>query len=95
MERICEYNTAIMCDSEECYHCGWHPDVAGARKKKLLDAANNQKLYKVPFTGYCEVWATSPEKAAEKAEDIDQQFFAQYDYGDPVCLEKEEENELD
>jgi hypothetical protein len=52
-------------------------------------------LYKVPFTGYCEVFANSPEEAAKKAEDIPQQFFAHYDYGDPECLEKEEEDELD
>lgn len=91
MERICWYNTAIMCDSEECYRCGWHPEVAEARNKKLLSSTGDQKLYKVPFTGYCEVWATSPEEAADKAENIDQQFFAHYDYGDPVCSEKDEE----
>lgn len=90
MERICWYNTAIMCDSEECYRCGWHPEVAAARKEKLMSSMRSEKLYKVPFTGYCEVWATSPEEAAEKA-DNDDQFFAHYDYGDPVCLEKDEE----
>ena len=53
------------------------------------------RKYTVPFTGYCEVWADSPEEAAEKAEAVKQQFFAHYDYDDPICLEKEEENELD
>ena len=91
MERICQYNEGIICDSDECYHCGWDPEVAERRKKKLMGL----KQYKVPFTGYCEVWAKSPEEAAEKAEDIEQQFFASYAYGDPECLSKEEEDEMD
>lgn len=53
------------------------------------------KRYKVPFTGYCEVYARSPEEAADMADDLEKQFFAHYDYGEPICLEKEEENELD
>ena len=89
MERVCQYNRAIDCDSDECYHCGWDPEVAEAR---LADYAV-EKLYKVPFTGYCEVWAKTPGEAAKKAENIDQQFFAHYDYGDPVCLGREEEDE--
>lgn len=95
MERVCQFNDAVVCDSKECYHCGWDPEVANARKEALVREVSGRKLYKVPFTGYCEVWAKSPEEAAEKAEDIEQQFFASYDYGDPVCLSKEEENELD
>jgi hypothetical protein len=91
MERICQFNSEVVCDNAECYHCGWNPKVAKAR----LRAMGCPQLYKVPFTGYCEVWAKSPEEAAEKAEDIEQQFFAHYDYGDPICLEKEEENEVD
>jgi hypothetical protein len=91
MERICQFNEGVICDSTECYHCGWDPEVAKAR----LKAITGEKLYRVPFTGYCEVYATSPEEAAEKAEDIEQQFFAHYDYGDPICEEKEEENEMD
>ena len=63
--------------------------------KARLRAIEGFKLYKIPFTGYCEVWAKSPEEAAEMAEDIEKQFFAHYDYGDPECLEKEEKNELD
>ena len=54
-----------------------------------------EKQYKVPFTGYCEVYAKSPEEAAEKADDIQSQFFAHYDYGEPICLEKEDKDELD
>lgn len=91
MERTCDYNIGIICDSEECYHCGWDPEVAKAR----LEAMTFEKHYKIPFTGYCEVWAKSPEEAADKAEDIEKQYFAHYDYGDPICLEKEEKNELD
>jgi hypothetical protein len=55
----------------------------------------DQKLYKVNFLGYCEVWAKSPEDALEKAEDLDQQFFAHYEYSKPICLSKEENDELD
>lgn len=92
MERVCQYNHAIDCDSDECYHCGWDPEVARARSEAGVGC---EKLYKIPFTGYCEVWAKSPEEAAEKAEYTGKQFFAHYDYGDPVCVKKEDEDELD
>lgn len=94
-ERVCQYNDAILCDSDECYHCGWDPEVAKARQEELLREVTGMKLYRVPFTGYCEVWAKSPEEAAEKAENVELQFFAKYDYGDPICLEKEDTNEVD
>ena len=87
----CPYNMMCHCDEPECHSCGWYPPVAEARKKELMKV----KLYRVPFTGYCEVWAKSPEEAADNAENTMQQFFAHYDYGDPVCLEQEDENELD
>jgi hypothetical protein len=54
-----------------------------------------EKKYKVPFTGYCEVYAVSPEEATEKADTVEQQFFAYYDYGEPICMSKEETDELD
>lgn len=54
-----------------------------------------EKRYKVPFTGYCEVYARDPEEAADMAEDTEKHFFAHYDYGEPICLKKEEDNELD
>lgn len=53
------------------------------------------KLYKIPFTGYCEVYARSPEEAADMAEDVENHFFAEYDFGEPVYIGKEEEDELD
>jgi hypothetical protein len=87
MSRDCPFNEGVVCDSEECYHCGWDPEVAKARRKARM----NQKQYRIPFTGYCEVWANSSEEAADKAENIDQQFFAHYEYGEPVCLSKEED----
>ena len=95
MERICQYNDMVVCDSEECYHCGWDPEVAQKREEEFVRHWVGEKRYKIPFTGYCEVWAKSPEEAADKAEDIEKQFFAHYDYGDPICLEKEEENAMD
>lgn len=52
-----------------------------------------EKRYKIPFTGYCEVWAKSPEEAVEKADTVEQQFFAYYDYGEPVSMSKEETDE--
>jgi hypothetical protein len=50
------------------------------------------KKYRVPFTGYCEVWADSPDEASEAAEN-EEMFFIEYNFGDPVC--EEDENELD
>ncbi len=90
MERPCDYNDQVVCDKRECYHCGWDPEVAHER---LTEYRGFPKLYRIPFTGYCEVWAKSPEEAADLAEDIQKQFFAHYDYGDPVCLEKEADDE--
>lgn len=89
MERICQFNVEVICDSAECYHCGWDPEVAKARQEEFVRKMTSKKQYKIPFTGYCEVWATSPEEAVTIAEDVPQQFFAHYDYGDPVCIEKE------
>jgi hypothetical protein len=90
---ICLYNPECECTSPECHKCGWNPEVAKCRQKELRRKLGlDDKKYKVPFTGYCEVYAYSAEEAAEKADDIQQQFFAHYDYGTPVCLEKEEED---
>lgn len=88
---VCPYNHEVDCESMTCECCGWYPPVAKKRKKEIMEL----KLYRVPFTGFCEVWAKSLEEASEKAEDIKAQFYAQYDYGDPVCLSKEVEYELD
>ena len=88
---VCPYNMDVDCDALNCERCGWYPPVEQSRKEALKDV----KLYRVPFIGFCEVWARSPEEAATKADDIKQQFYAQYDYGDPVCLEKEAEYEDD
>ena len=93
---ICPHNMECRGKNAECHKCGWNPEVEKARKKANEKVYGSpEKLYKVPFTGYCEVWATSPEEASEKAEDIPQQFFAHYDFGDPECQVKEEENEVE
>jgi hypothetical protein len=88
---VCPHNKEVDCDAAKCEHCGWYPPVAKKRKDEIMAL----KLYKVPFTGYCEVWAKSPEEAVKMADTVEQQFFAHYDYDDPICLSKEEENELD
>ena len=93
MERTCQFNKEVVCDRKECYHCGWDPEVAKAREEEFVRKLTGQKLYQVPFTGYCEVWANSQEEAAEMAETVELQFTARYEYGEPICLEKEEENE--
>jgi hypothetical protein len=85
-ENICLYNDGVICDKVKCAKCGWNPKVAKAR----LRAITGTQLYRVPFTGYCEVYAASPEEAAEKADTIEQQFFAHYDYGNPICPDEEE-----
>lgn len=89
----CLYNKEVDCDSAKCDKCGWNPVVAARRIKNYMeDRMPDSKLYKIPFTGYCEVWGETPEEAAEKAED-DELFFVHYEFGDPVC--KEDEDELD
>ena len=94
MERICPHNYEIDCGTMKCESCGWNPAVAKVRLEKAVKNMTHSKLYKVAFTGYCEVWADSPEEAADKA-DNDEMFFAHYDFGDPECLEKEDKDELD
>lgn len=94
MEIICPHNSGVVCPEQICKKCGWNPKVADSRLKSIKTRLGmTEKLYKIPFTGYCEVWANSPEEAAILAEDLSNQFFAQYEYGDPVCLKKEEEDE--
>jgi hypothetical protein len=91
---VCPYNKECRCDKMECYKCGWNPRVADLRMKHYQEGTSMfEKKYKIPFTGYCEVWAKSLEEAAEKA-DRDDMFFVDYDFGDPVCME-EDEDELD
>lgn len=93
---ICPYNPECRCETPLCHKCGWYPDVAERRRQEVAAGmSTTEKLYKVAFTGYCEVWAKSPEEAADKAEDIPQQFFAHYNFMYPICLSKEEKNEVD
>lgn len=89
-EICCPHNHEVICDKLKCESCGWNPKVEKERKKAIMGA---KSLYRVPFSGYCEVWANSVEEATVMAENVENQFFAHYDYGDPVCLEKEESNE--
>ena len=86
---VCPYNHEVDCESMTCESCGWYPPVAKKRKTAIMEL----KQYRVDFTGFCEVWAKTPEEASEKAEDVKAQFFAHYDYSDPICLSKEDENE--
>ena len=95
MTRICPYNYEVDCEKMRCDKCGWNPKVSMKRLQEAVKNLGSDKLYKIPFTGYCEVWANSLEEAADKAENIEQQFFAHHDYGDPVCLMKEDNDELD
>lgn len=95
-ENPCVHNDGVVCNVQHCDTCGWNPIVAKARMESILgkDAMAELKLYKVPFTGYCEVWAKSEEDADAKA-DGGEMFFAHYEFGDPICVEKEDVNELD
>ena len=81
---ICPHNVECQCDIPECHKCGWNPEVAERRRKEF-----KSKLYKIQFTGYCEVYANSAEEAVQKA-DNGEMFFAHYDFDDPIRLEKEE-----
>lgn len=94
MIRICPHNHEIDCKHSRCDCCGWNPEVAKKRVQEVMKTMPDSKLYRIPFTGWCEVWAGSTEEASQKAKD-DQLFTVCYDFGDPECLSKEEENELD
>ena len=52
-----------------------------------------RRMYKVPFTGYCEVYACDSDEATDLADDPEKHHFEHYDYGEPICLEKEEEDD--
>ena len=96
----CIYNDEVGCGLDaDCAHCGWNPEVAAKRVKAQKDTLKKakfpgEKLYRIPFTGYCEVWADSPEEAVDHAGD-EQMFFVRYEFGEPTCLEKEEDNGVD
>lgn len=94
MRRICPHNYEVDCEASRCDRCGWNPEVARKRINEVMKNMSDSKLYKIPFTGHCEVWAESKEEATQKAED-DFLFTVHYDFGDPECLEKEDEDELD
>ena len=91
---ICPHNEEVDCDTQNCESCGWNPKVAEARVKKVAKNLSEMKLYRVPFTGYCEVWARSHDEAVDAAENK-QMFFVHYDFGDAICLEREDANELE
>ena len=78
---VCRYNECVECLDQLCESCGWYPPVVEERRKEILEL----RKYKIPFTGYCEVWAKSSEEAAAMA-DQGNMFFVDYDFGDPECL---------
>jgi hypothetical protein len=82
---ICTYNEGVECQNRNCETCGWYPPVAELR----LLAVMGMRRYRIPFTGYCEVWAESPEEAVEKAE-REQMYTTIYKFSNPECLVKEE-----
>ena len=81
--KLCPHNMGVECEIPDCERCGWYPPVAEARKKEIMRV----EKYKIPFTGYCEVWAKSPEKALEMA-DNGEMFYIEYDFGDPIATEE-------
>ena len=92
---ICQYNMACECSVPDCDNCGWNPEVAARRLKNYKEAHKvSEKKYKIPFSGYCEVYAKSEEDALKKADDNDL-FYVDYDFGDPVSDEEDDEYELD
>lgn len=88
MKFVCPHNAEVDCELRECDRCGWNPPVAKARLKAITDC----KKFIVPFTGYSEVWARTPEEAVEKT-DNEEAFFIHFEYGDPIC--EEDENEME
>ena len=79
----CPHNMAIHCYKEECERCGWYPPVAEKRKREIMST----KTYQIPFTGHCEVFATSPEEAAEKARN-GELLSIEHVFGDPITDEE-------
>ena len=95
----CIYNDGVDCDTANCARCGWNPAVAAKRERadkiaRFQAKFPDQKLYRIPFTGYCEVWARTPEDAVEIAGN-DDMFFVHYEFGEAERLPKEDMNELD
>ncbi len=96
---ICPYNIECRCKTPECHKCGWNPEVTEERLAEIRDRLDNseslvEQKYKIHFTGYCEVFAHSPEEAMEKADDGDM-FFLHYNFGEPILDDKDDVNELD
>ena len=86
-ENICPHNHEVVCETAKCGRCGWNQEVAQARLDAYVGGMvelPDEKLYRIPFTGYCEVWAKSPEEALERAED-EKMFTVGYDFGTPEC----------
>lgn len=86
---VCPHNDEIDCDNEQCNTCGWNPKVARRRLREMTHGKgklSSDKKFKIPFKGYCEVWADTEEEALALA-DNDEMFFVQYDFGDPICEE--------
>ena len=95
----CIYNDNVDCDEAKCALCGWNPDVSAKRIKayEIAQAQSRFKdktLYRIPFTGYCEVWAASPEEAIDSASNEDM-FFVHYEFKEPICQMKEENDEVE
>ena len=87
--KLCPHNVGVECETPNCECCGWYPPVA----EKRLEEAMRTELYKIPFTGYCEVWARSPEEALEKA-DNEEIFYIEHVWGDPGTDKPEEDEEV-
>jgi hypothetical protein len=92
---VCQHNAGVDCEEKKCETCGWNPKVSKARLRKKLGGdhrLSTDKKYKIPFKGYCEVWAETEEEALALA-DQDEMYFVHYDFGDPI--REEDKNELD
>ena len=85
---VCPYNFEVLCTSIKCDKCGWNPEVTEERLEEIRERLDNsqsltEQKYRINFTGYCEVFAHSPEEALEKADDGDM-FFLHYNFGEPI-----------
>lgn len=36
--KLCSHNAGVECNGGDCSTCGWHPDVAAARKAAIMNA---------------------------------------------------------
>lgn len=87
----CSHNIGVECDKPtRCHECGWNPKVAKLREAKLRCGRKpGDKPYRVSFTGYSKVWASSSQEALIKAQNKNS-VLTQHYFTRPEEMEEED-----